>query len=149
MMVPKLVVHTDIILDHLRTTTRPSMMRRAMADYICYTTVFNAIEVFAQLRSPEERKLAQDAMSAIKLLGLNPKHAMRYGDLFDAHPGLRPLDLLVAGLCLESRLSLLTDRSKDFQGIPGLEIIPAKDLGRRAGTPRNVNTHQGEHHGSR
>ena len=129
MMLPKMVVHTDVILDHLQTATRPSAMRRAMRAYLCYTTVFNAIQVFAHFRSPEERKAAEDAMSAMKLLGLNPKNAMRYGDLFDAHPRLQPLDLLVAGMCLESRLPLLTDRGQDFRGIRGLSVVPTRKLG--------------------
>jgi predicted nucleic acid-binding protein len=33
------------------------------------------------------------------------------------------MDLLVAGLCLESGLPLLTNRSRDFRGIKGLKIV--------------------------
>ena len=125
----KVVVHTDVILEYLRGTRRPSALRRAMQVFFCYTTVFNAVQVFALLRTPRERKAAEDAMAAMKLLGLNPKNAKRYGDLFAAHPRLRPTDLLVAGLCLESGLPLLTDRKRDFQGIRGLTIVPARAVG--------------------
>ncbi len=125
----KIVVHTDVILEHLRATRRPSALRRAMRVFFCYTTVFNAIEVFALLRSSHERNAAENAMAAMKLLGLNPKNAKRYGDLFAAHPRLRASDLLVAGLCLESGLPLLTDRGKDFKGIRGLTIVPTRAVG--------------------
>ena len=129
MSVAKVVVHTDVILEYLRGTRRPTALRRAMGTFFCYTTVFNAVQLFALLRTPHERKAAEDAMSAMKLLGLNPKNAMRYGDLFAAHPRLRPMDLLVAGLCLESGLPLLTDRGKDFRGIRGLTIVPTRAVG--------------------
>lgn len=122
----KIVVHTDVILEHLYGTRRPSVLRSAMGMYFCYTTVFQAVEVFAVLRTERERQAAVDAMAAMKLLGLNPKNAMRYGDLFAAHPTFRPMDILVAGLCLESRLPLLTDRGKDFAGIRGLDVIPTR-----------------------
>lgn len=130
MSVAKVVVHTDVILEYLRATRRPTTLRRAMGVFFCYTTVFNAVQVFALLRTPHERKAAEDALSAMKLLGLNPKNSMRYGDLFAAHPRLRATDLLVAGLCLESGLPLLTDRGKDFRGIRGLTIVPARAVGK-------------------
>ena len=99
---------------------------------LCYTTVFQAVQVFAELRTPREREAAVRAMSAMKLLGLNPKNAMRYGDLFATHPRLRPMDLLVAGLCIESRLPLLTDWKNDFKGIRGLTIVPTRAVASRA-----------------
>lgn len=123
MSAAKLVVHTDILLDHLRGADYPSVLRRAMRLFFCYTTVFQAVELFAGMRTAEERMGAEDAMSAMKLLGLNPKNAPLYGTLFAAHPGLRPMDLLVAGLCIEGRLPLLTGRRKDFAGIGGLTLV--------------------------
>jgi predicted nucleic acid-binding protein len=119
----KLVVHTDILLEHLRGADHPSVLRRAMGLFFCYTTVFQAVELFAGMRTAEERRVAEDAMSAMKLLGLNPKNAPLYGRLFAAHAGRRPMDLLVAGLCIEGRLPLLTGRRKDFAGIGGLTLV--------------------------
>lgn len=119
----RIVVHTDVLLDHLTTATRPSALRRIMASHFCYTTVFQAIELFAVMRSERERKAVEDCLSAMKLLGLNPKRSARYGELFRGHPRHRAIDLLVAGLCLESGLPLLTNRSRDFRGIDGLKVV--------------------------
>ncbi|HEX7572384.1 MAG TPA: PIN domain-containing protein [Bacteroidota bacterium] len=123
MSAAKLVVHTDVLLEHLRGADHPSVLRRAMGLFFCYTTVFQAVELFAGMRTAEERRGAEDAMSAMKLLGLNPKNAPLYGRLFAAHPRRRPMDLLVAGLCIEGRLPLLTGRRKDFAGIGGLTLV--------------------------
>jgi len=119
----KLVVHTDVLLDHLRGASHPSVLRRAMGLFFCYTTVFQAIELFAAMRTAKERKAAEDAMSAMKLLGLNPKNSPLYAGLFAAHPGRRTMDLLVSGLCIESRLPLLTGQRKEFAGIGGLLLV--------------------------
>lgn len=123
MSAAKLVVHTDILLAHLRGSDYPSVLRKAMGIFFCYTTVFQAIELFAVMRTAEERAHAEDAMSAMKLLGLNPKNAALYGGLLAAHPRRRPMDLLVCGLCMESRLPLLTGRRKDFEGMQGLTLV--------------------------
>ncbi len=123
MSASKLVVHTDILLAHLRGADHPSVLRKAMGMFFCYTTVFQAIELFSVMRGAEERAHAEDAMSAMKLLGLNPKNAALYGGLLAAHPGRRPMDLLVSGLCMESRLPLLTGERKNFAGIRGLAIV--------------------------
>jgi predicted nucleic acid-binding protein len=121
--VAKIVVHTDVLVDHLQGRAYPSVLRRAMGLFFCYTTVFQAIELFALMRTARERRAAADAMSAMKLLGLNPKNAAHYGRLFAVHPQHRPMDLLVSGLCIESGLPLLTGRRRDFAGIEGLPVI--------------------------
>ena len=125
---PRLVVHTDVLLDHLRGGAHPSALRLAMSEFFCYTTVFQAVELFAAMRTGAERRAAEDAMSAMKILGLNPKKAPMYGALFAAHPRKRATDLLVAGLCLESRLPLLTAREGDFRGIRGLALIAPRSV---------------------
>jgi predicted nucleic acid-binding protein len=127
----KIVVHTDVILDHLRTRERPSLLRAASAEYFCYTTVFNAIELFSRAASEHERELVRDAMAALKVLGLNAKSALLYADLLRRYGQRKRWDLLVAGMCLESGLPLLTRERGAFSGMRGLKLIaPGKILRR-------------------
>jgi predicted nucleic acid-binding protein len=123
--VRKLVIHTDVVLEHLTASTSPSVLRQAMSKFFCYTTVFNAIELFAIARSEPELKMVEDSMAAMKVLGLNAKSARTYGRIL--HQTRRRLEwknILIAGLCLESRLPILTSRKSDFRGIKGLVVIP-------------------------
>jgi predicted nucleic acid-binding protein len=126
--VPKLVVHTDIILDHLYGRHQPSVLRVVMGQSFCYTTVFNAIELFARSRNEHERKLIEDSLSGMKILGLNPKNALRFAGLVRRHRRKRTLDLLVAGLCLESKLPLLTSNAGAFRGITGLHFVSPREV---------------------
>ncbi len=103
-----------------------------MSLFFCYTTVFQAMELFALAESQRERRIMEDAMSAMKILGMNPKNAALYGKLFAKSPKSDALAVLTAGLCIESRLPLLTGNAKEFRGIAGLKIVPARLLSRHA-----------------
>ena len=125
MTVPKIVIHTDVFLEHLCTTRRSSLLRQAMSKFFCYATAFQAIELFSLARSEQEVRAIEDSMAAMKILGLNPKNARKYGELLSGRVRPPLMNVLVAGLCLESRLPLLTDRRKEFRGIAGLLVVPA------------------------
>lgn len=129
---PKIVVDTDVILQHLVGRRQPSMLREVLGKFFCYATVFQAIELFALARTEKERTAIEDSMAAMKLLGLNPKNAGLYGSLTSSHAKRDRYAILIAGLCIESRLPLLTDRKDMFKGIKGLRCIPTKLVGRFA-----------------
>jgi len=142
--VPKIVVHTDIFLDHLKEDGLPSVLRTAMAKFFCYATVFQAIELFSRATSEADTRAVEDSMAALKLLGLNPKNAKNYGRLIASTRRVKTLNILTAGLCLETRLPLLTDRKQDFTGIHGLVIVPTKLVWQdKSGTEI---VHEAQHH---
>ena len=123
MSVPKIVVHTDVLLEHVTTEASGSVLRQAMGRFFCYTTVYQAIELFSLAKSEEEKRIVEDSMAALKVLGLNPKNARKYGELMATNRKTDRWNILIAGLCLESRLPILTDRRKDFSGMKGLVIV--------------------------
>lgn len=126
MSVLKVVVHTDVLLDFL-LHKRPgrSVLRLAMSKFFCYTAAFNAIQLFSMARNSREMRAVESSMAALKILGLNPKNARKHGILAAQHPAFHPLDLLVTGICLESRLPLLTGRHELFRSVENLLVIPA------------------------
>lgn len=133
--VPKIVVHTDVLLDHLCGGTSPSILRVTMQKFLCYTTVFQAIEMFSLVRTERERTAVEHCLAAIKLLGLNARTAARYGSLVASSRSAERWNVLIAGLCLDSKLPLLTGRRGDFKGIKGLTIIaPKLVMKKRTGT---------------
>jgi predicted nucleic acid-binding protein len=131
--VAKIVVNTDVVLDHLHGKRSPSVLREAMGMFFCYTTVFNAIELFSMARSEAELGAVEGAMAAMKVLGLNARSAKRYGALLVDVRNADRWNALIAGLCLESRLPLLTDRKKEFAAFRGLVIVPTRLI--KSGTP--------------
>ena len=130
-MTPKVVVHTDVFLEHLTCSRPPSALRSAMGRAFCYTTVFHAMQLFAMAESPTERRAVEDAMAAMKVLGINARSAPLYGKLLAGRNTGRPLNVLIGGLCLESGLPILTDRPGDFNGIRGVRCVPTRMFRRR------------------
>jgi predicted nucleic acid-binding protein len=123
MNAPRIIVHTDVIAAHLQSSRSPSVLRQAMSQFLCYTTVFQAIELFSMAPSAREVGLVEDALGAMKILGLSARGAKTYARLIaQGYPRTR-WDMLIAGLCLESRLPLLTSRRADFRGVDGLVIV--------------------------
>jgi len=147
--VPKIVVHTDVLLGHLNGGRGPSVLRRAMSMVLCYTTVFNAIELLSLAATRAEREVVEEALGAMKVLGLNPKNAPHYGELLAGAPAVSRWNVLIGGLCVESRLPLLTDRASDFRGLRGLQVVSTRAFLRGApgaGVARSVHD---EHRGVR
>jgi predicted nucleic acid-binding protein len=125
----KVVVHTDVLVEYMLCRKNEiSLLRRVMGVFFCYTTVFHAIHLFSLAASEAERVEVERTLSAMKILGLNPKNARLYGDLFRRRRRTPPANLLIAGVCLESKLPLLTGRHGDFRDIEGLIVIPANVL---------------------
>jgi predicted nucleic acid-binding protein len=125
----KVVLHTDVLVGYLKHRgSAPSVLRRIMARTLCYTTVFNAIELFAMARSPRERHAVREALTAMKLLGLNAKHAPTFGALMAARTAPGTMETLVAGLCIESALPLVTTHPARFARVKGLTVITPAEL---------------------
>jgi Predicted nucleic acid-binding protein, contains PIN domain len=135
--VQKIVVDTDVLLQYLVHREGASFLRSAMNVFFCYTTVFNAIEAFSVARSEKEIQAVDNAMSAMKVLGLNAKSAKVIGKIFSSTDSKKTKDLsvLIAGICRESRLPIVTMNPKRFSGIKQLQVIPAQKLAQNPMSP--------------
>ncbi|MEW5800377.1 MAG: hypothetical protein AB1728_15370 [Bacteroidota bacterium] len=122
----KIVVDSDIILDHVTTNGSVSMLRRLMNRYFCYTTVFNAIELFAAVRTSKERQAIEDALSAMKVLGVNAKSAKSISQAYSM--ARDRISGLIAGVCIESKLPIVTQNPKRYGNIPMLHVFTVRSL---------------------
>ena len=129
MKVRKIVVDSGIIAEHLVTETSPSLLRKLAREYFCYTTVFNAIELFSAARSENEIQAIDNAMAAMKVLGLNSKSAKNMAEHFLQSKEV--LTGLIAGVCIESKLPLVTPVPNCYKKFKSLEIIPSSTLKRK------------------
>ena len=128
----KVAVDTDLVFAHLTETRTPSLLRTVMNSFFCYTTVFNAIELFSFARTEEEVQAVDDALYSMKVLGLNAKGAKNVGRILSSVRNRKGNDFaaLIAGLCIESKLPIISMNPKRFKGIEGLQVISARSLKR-------------------
>ena len=139
MTIHKVVVDTDLILSHVMQEEGASLLRKAMNMFFCYTTVFNAIEAFSVAGSEKEIKAIDDAMSALKVLGLNGKSAKGIGKTISTlkTPSGDIYPVLMAGICIESKLPILTMNPGRFSRIKHIRLINARLLDRYS-TPAEI-----------
>jgi predicted nucleic acid-binding protein len=129
MAVSKIIVHTDIVIDYLtHDGDTDSILRRAMGRYFCYTTVFNAIELFSLAANAKERDAVERSLSAMKILGLNAKRAKQYGDWCFRGKTLPRMNFLIACMAIDSKLPILTGLHKEFKGMKGLTLLHPKSM---------------------
>lgn len=126
MSVKKIVVDSGIIAEHLTTTNAESILRKLSKEYFCYTTVFNAIELFAAAKSLKETEAVQDAMNALKVLGINSKSAKNIASVVSSTK--KDFAALIAGICLESKLPIVTVNPKRFVGVKNLKVTSPNEL---------------------
>jgi predicted nucleic acid-binding protein len=141
----KVVVDTDVILEHLTMAVsegrgRKSVLRSAMSKFFCYTTVFNVIELFGLCENEKQSHAVESALGALKILGLNGKSGRAVGSVIHRTRtrGLRDFDALIGGICVESRLPLLTGRAKNFHGIKTLRVMRASEFSRTRSSGKNT-----------
>ncbi len=127
MKVKKIVVDSGIIADHLITEKGESVLRQLSREYFCYTTVFNAIELFAAAGSLTETAAIQDSMNALKILGINPKSSKSVAAVVRSSKR-KAYATLIASVCIESKLAIVTAQPKRFAGIKGLTVLNSKEL---------------------
>jgi len=125
----KIAIHTDVLLEYLVHRDRSeSVLRLAMQKFFCYTTVFNAIDVFSVARTEKEHTAVEQELSAMKILGLNAKSAKRYGKWVADGLPLPKTDIFVAAICMDSRLPLLTRQPKRFSSVQQLMVVSADSV---------------------
>jgi predicted nucleic acid-binding protein len=129
MAVSKIIVHTDIFIDYLlHDRDSDSALRKAMGKYFCYTTVFNAIELFSLASGAKEREAVERALSAMKILGLNAKHSRQYGMRLANAKKLPRMNGLIACMAIDSKLPILTGLPDEFKGMKGLTLLLPKNV---------------------
>ncbi len=125
----KIIIDSSIIAEHLTTINAESVLRKLSREYFCYTTVFNAIELFAVSKSLKETQAIEEAMHAMKVLGVNSKSAKNIASIVSYSKNV--FCALIAGVCIESKLPIITLNAKRFLGINKLKVYSIKELAKR------------------
>ncbi len=119
------MLDTGLFTAHLGANPgEPTALRVALRTWFCYTTVFNAMELFRDAKSARERRAVEDVLSAVKILGMNGRNAPKFARLPNFGADGLPLSALIAGICIEARLPLVTDRIRKFGPYRKLRVVP-------------------------
>ena len=137
MAIPKrLVLDTDVAIDHLRGRPSPSHVTRLQDEFALATTQINCFELYhGAYRSKNVRhNLAsvKGFLSTISVLELDDSSAERSGqilaELESKGSTLDPRDLFIGCIAVTHGYPVLTKNPKHFARIPELLVIEPSDL---------------------
>lgn len=115
------LVETDILLEHLtHKKSSESFLEKAMTHGICFTTVLNASELFFAASNETERKLVEDLLSSLKILGINSRYSLKISKFFNKVATTR--DAIMCIVAEYNRLPILTSENDRYRE-SGLKII--------------------------
>jgi predicted nucleic acid-binding protein len=120
-----IVVDTSVLIDHLRGDqgARGALLRAAGAGERLTASVLTKVEILAGMRTGEERATRR-LLDSLDLIGVDDAVAERAGMLANrylrSHPGVDPVDYVIAATAQHLDAELWTRNLKHFPMFPGL-----------------------------
>jgi len=111
------LIETDVLREYLIAEKGvETLLRKALAKGVCYTTMYNALELFRAAHSKEESDAIMQMLMVVRVLGFNARYAQSFSEAaieIEKKTGisLTNREAMIIGMAKISKLSILT---KDF-----------------------------------
>lgn len=119
------LIETDILLDHLVSKEKESVLEKLMQRGVCFTTVINSAELFIAVKNELEKETVYKLLSSLKVLGLNSRYSLDVGDFSNQLTGIR--DSLFAVVAKKNKLKIVSNNFNKFVKC-SLEVINPKEI---------------------
>jgi len=124
----RLCVDTSVLIAYLKgREPGATAVERAVRDYTCYVTAITVYELlFGVTRS--KRPIGEDALLGVmEVAPLDDAAARRaarlHAELIGRNEDIGVKDVLIAAICLERSLPVLTLNERHFSRVPGLKVL--------------------------
>lgn len=127
----RLVIDTDVVIDHLRKKT--GVLNHVLANYTCALTAINLYELRSvPFLSDRQRQTLEDVLKITDILPFNKPSAEQAAEVWNTLRAQGQLiggqDVQIAGVCLASRLPILTRNTSHFKRVPNLVVLTPEDF---------------------
>jgi tRNA(fMet)-specific endonuclease VapC len=130
-MADRPVLDTDVLIDYLRGAGPGATLLRSLGPTLSYRVTAIAAFELALGRSYARDPEPVHALLAVECLPLSRAAALRAGSILRAlREAGRTLDIrdaLQAGICLETRATLVTRNVAHYSRVPGLRVLAPSD----------------------
>jgi len=111
---PKVLVDTDILVDHLICENGDSsVLEKVMQSHICFTSVINASELYYATKSEDEFIGVTQLLRSLKVLGMHARYSLLIPEFKETTTNLR--DALICALAKNNKLTLLTNKKEKYK----------------------------------
>ena len=125
------LIETDVLREYLISAkSGESILRKALAAGVCYTTMVNALELFRAASSSEEHDAVMQTLMVVRVLGFNSRTAENFATIsreIETKTGIiiSGREAMIVGMAKTSKLTILTidffERYKSFGAAPVLQ----------------------------
>ena len=115
------LIETDILNDYLTHRSsdgEPSLLRQALAQATCYTTMINAMELFASATDQKSRDATMNLLMVVRVLGFSARYAEPFAALGKQIEQEKKLvlsqrELMILAMAETSKLTIVTRKYFD------------------------------------
>jgi hypothetical protein len=105
------LIETDVLHEYL--VTKNSLLRTALSEGVCYTTMYNALEMFRLAKNEGEKEVVKNMLSVVRVLGFNYRYAEQFALIINeieekSKTILTEREALIIGMAKTSNLTILT-----------------------------------------
>ena len=122
------LIETDVLREYLVAAKgAETVLRKALATGVCYTTMYNALELFRAASGKEENDAVMQVLMVVRVLGFNSRYAQSFAEIaseIEKKTGiiLSQREAMIIGMARTSKLTIVT---KDyFQRYNSVGIAP-------------------------
>ncbi|MEO6939930.1 MAG: hypothetical protein ABI444_07310 [Candidatus Kapaibacterium sp.] len=134
-MSSQLLIETDVLADFLITPNgERSLLRSALTQSVCYTTMVNALELFRATRSESENAAVLGMLNVVRVLGFNARFAQTFSEVAReietrTSKQLTDREAMIVGMAKASKLSILTVTLKDrYESFESVAVLDTKAI---------------------
>src|SRR6188768_3880400 len=120
------LIETDVLREYLVSSN--SLLRTALSEGVCYTTMYNALEIFRLAKSEGEREIVKNMLSVVRVLGFNYRYAEQFALIIKeieqkSGTDITQRETLIIGMAKTSKLTILTrEYYERYQSLQGVDV---------------------------
>ncbi len=109
------LIETDILREYLVAAKgEETILRKALSNGVCYTTMYNALELFRAAGGKDENDAVMQRLMVVRVLGFNSRYAQSFAESaqeIENRTGivLSQRELLIVGMAKASKLTIVTN----------------------------------------
>ena len=109
------LIETDILREYLVAAKgEETILRKALSNGVCYTTMYNALELFRAAGGKDENDAVMQMLMVVRVLGFNSRYAQSFAESaqeIENRTGivLSQRELLIVGMAKASKLTIVTN----------------------------------------
>ncbi|MEP7235018.1 MAG: hypothetical protein ABI778_06960 [Ignavibacteriota bacterium] len=109
------LIETDVLKEYLIAPNgEQTLLRKALATGVCYTTMLNALELFRSCKTKAETDAVLQMLMVVRVLGFNARYGQTFAELANeietgSSITLNHRESMIVGMAKASKLTIVTN----------------------------------------